>query len=104
MALPPAPPAAPPPGGSNPAAPLLHNTAVMKFLVQFLKDNPDIAREMSTRMTAALNNQKLQGLRAPPPGMAPAPGAPPPGLPGRAAPPAMPAPAMAGGMPPVRQG
>ncbi len=41
------------------------------FLFEFLKANPDLAREMSTRMNAVLNGQRLQGLKGTAPGGAP---------------------------------
>lgn len=61
-----------------------------EFLFQFLKANPDIAREMSTRMNAVINGQKLQGLKGPapggPPGQAPQSMGAPPAQPGAAPP------------------
>lgn len=40
-----------------------NGTGLYKFLFEFLKANPDIAREMSTRMKAVTNGQQLQGLK-----------------------------------------
>ncbi len=94
------------PGGSTGA--FGPHGGLNEFLFQFLKANPDLAREMSTRMNAVINGQKLQGLKgaAPgsgsPPGGAPLPGGPPgmaPPQPG-APPPQMGAP---GGAPPAGQ-
>ncbi len=89
------------PGGSTGA--FGPHGGLNEFLFQFLTANPDIAREMSTRMNAVINGQKLQGLKGAAPGGAPgapamAPGAPPaqPGMP----PPQMGAPA---GAPPAGQ-
>ncbi len=39
-----------------------------EFLFQFLKANPDLAREMSTRMNAVINGQRLQGMKGAPAG------------------------------------
>ncbi len=36
---------------------------LQEFLFQFLKANPDLAREMSTRMNAVIHGQQLQGLK-----------------------------------------
>jgi hypothetical protein len=38
---------------------------VAKFLVEFLKGNPDLAKELSTRMQAVINGNKIQGQQAP---------------------------------------
>ena len=43
---------------------------VMKWMMEFLKSNPDIAREISTRMNAVINGKQIQaqqGKGAPPP-------------------------------------
>lgn len=34
---------------------------VMKFVMEFLKANPDLAKEMSTRMQAVINGKQIQG-------------------------------------------
>jgi hypothetical protein len=41
---------------------------VAKFLMEFLKSNPDLAKEMSTRMQAVINGKQIQGQQQPPPG------------------------------------
>lgn len=74
---------------------------VMKWMMEFLKANPDLAKEMSTRMNAVINGKTIQAQQGkgppPPPGGAMMPGmagppgaggAPPPGAGG--APPQMP--------------
>ncbi len=52
---------------------------LQEFLFQFLKANPDLAREMSTRMNAVINGQRLQGMKGAAPGGPP--GAAPQGIP-----------------------
>ncbi len=43
---------------------------VMKWMMEFLKSNPDLAREMSTRMNAVINGKTIdaQNGNGPPPG------------------------------------
>jgi hypothetical protein len=38
---------------------------VAKFLIEFLKSNPDLAKEMSTRMQAVINGKQIQQQQAP---------------------------------------
>lgn len=81
-------------GGDTPKM----SPGVMKWMMEFLKANPDLAKEMSTRMNAVINGKTIQAQQGkgppPPPGGAQMPGmAGPPGAGG--APPQMP-----GAMPP----
>ncbi len=66
---------------------------VMKWMMEFLKSNPDLAREMSTRMNAVINGKTIgaQQGKGPPP----APGGA--QMPGMGGPP----PQMQGGQPPM---
>jgi len=46
---------------------------VAKFLIEFLKSNPDLAKEMSTRMQAVINGKQIGAQQQAPgkPGMPP---------------------------------
>ncbi len=73
--------------GKQPGAPgnISIPGGLAQFLVKFMKANPDIAREISTRMNAVIHGQQLQGLKAATTG----------GIPGQAPP------AMGAGSPPM---
>jgi hypothetical protein len=58
---------APAKGGQDKGGPTL-SPGVAKFLMEFLKSNPDLAKEMSTRMQAVINGKQIQGQQQPPPG------------------------------------
>lgn len=51
--------AAPQGGGAGAGRMVQVPAGVLTFLKQFLQSNPDIAREVSTRMNAILNRQKI---------------------------------------------
>jgi hypothetical protein len=47
-------------GKSSGGSPTL-SPGVAKFVMEFLKSNPDLAKEMSTRMQAVINGKQIQG-------------------------------------------
>lgn len=51
-------------GGQDQGSPQL-SPGVVKFLMGFLKANPDLAQEMSTRMQAVINGKQIQGQQPP---------------------------------------
>jgi hypothetical protein len=55
---------APTKGGQDQNSPTL-SPGVAKFLMEFLKSNPDLAKEMSTRMQAVINGKQIQQQQAP---------------------------------------
>jgi hypothetical protein len=54
--------------GQSSGGPHSISPGVAKFLMEFLKSNPDLAKEMSTRMQAVINGKQIQGQQQPPPG------------------------------------
>ena len=55
---------APTKGGQDQSSPTL-SPGVVKFIMEFLKANPDLAQEMSTRMQDVINGKQIQGQQPP---------------------------------------